>query len=81
MAKQQEWAGARMSEGARVVVMGHVHVPAVVSRGPGTIVHLGDWVEHRTWLVVENGCPVLYQGDSHDAAEPYEAKPISAGSS
>lgn len=55
LAAQQTWARRELAAGAEVVVMGHVHVPLVLREAQGTIVHLGDWVEHRTWLEVEGG--------------------------
>ncbi len=52
---QRAWAQARMGPGVSVAVMGHLHVPAVVPVEGGTVVHLGDWVVHRSFLCVESG--------------------------
>jgi UDP-2,3-diacylglucosamine hydrolase len=57
VAAQKALADRRIAEGARVVVMGHSHVPADEERGAGRYVNLGDWVEHRTWLEVDDGVP------------------------
>ena len=70
MRAQQDWAAERIAEGAQVVVMGHVHVPGVVARDGGTIVHLGDWVEHRTWLRVQDGQAVLFQAQPDGGCQP-----------
>lgn len=59
---QQAWARKRLGVDADVVVMGHIHVPLVVPLPEGTVVHLGDWVEHRTWLRVEDDHFELVQG-------------------
>lgn len=60
VAMQQTWARAQMRErGAEVVVMGHIHWPEVVAVDEGIVVHLGAWLGHRTFLVVEDGAAVL----------------------
>lgn len=59
---QREWALPWLSASADLVVMGHIHVPRVEQVSAGTIVHLGDWVEHRTWLSVDDGRATLRQG-------------------
>jgi UDP-2,3-diacylglucosamine hydrolase len=56
---QKAAADHRIADGARVVVMGHSHVPADEERGAGRYINLGDWVEHRTWLEVDDGVPRL----------------------
>lgn len=60
---QQAWALPRLGAEADVVVMGHIHVPRLVPTERGLIVHLGDWVEHRTWLRIDDGAaPALLCG-------------------
>lgn len=51
---QRRWADQRLGRDADVVVMGHIHVPTLERRGLGVFVNLGDWVEHRTWLEVQD---------------------------
>jgi len=61
--RQRAWALPLLGAEADVVVMGHIHVPRVESYPQGQIVYLGDWVEHRTWLRVDDGVPALLQGE------------------
>lgn len=49
---QEDWAQARIDEGFDVVVMGHSHAPGVHALRAGTLVNLGDFVHHFTWLAV-----------------------------
>ena len=37
------------------VVYGHSHVPLVEKRSNGTLVLLGDWIIHDTYVILENG--------------------------
>jgi UDP-2,3-diacylglucosamine pyrophosphatase LpxH len=48
---------------ADVVVMGHLHVPAIVRLEEGPVVHLGGWVDQRCFLVVEGGRACLRTAD------------------
>jgi hypothetical protein len=58
--QQQSWARAEMARrGAQVSVLGHSHWLEQVSCEEGTIVHLGAWLGHRTFLLVEDGKPSL----------------------
>lgn len=52
--QQRRWA-LRERGDASVVVMGHVHWPGIHREGGVTIVHLGAWIGHRTFLLVEDG--------------------------
>jgi len=52
---QRDWARELHRLGAQVVVMGHLHCPGLECWDSGCFVQLGDWVESRTWLVVEEG--------------------------
>jgi UDP-2,3-diacylglucosamine hydrolase len=41
-----------------LVVLGHTHVPALVEAGPGRwYVNTGDWVHHRSYMVLAEGEP------------------------
>jgi UDP-2,3-diacylglucosamine hydrolase len=51
---QRDWARALHAKGAQIVVMGHLHCPGLECWDSGCFVQLGDWVESRTWLVVED---------------------------
>ena len=51
--KQREWARPHLQQGAEFVVMGHVHWPGEIDLPEGRVVHLGDWVSHHTFLLVE----------------------------
>ncbi len=37
------------------VVYGHSHIPLVEQRGNGTLILLGDWISHNTFVLLENG--------------------------
>jgi UDP-2,3-diacylglucosamine hydrolase len=53
-----EWAREKM-EAERdldLVVLGHAHIPLLHQAGPNRFyVNLGDWVKHRSYLVLEEG--------------------------
>jgi UDP-2,3-diacylglucosamine hydrolase len=53
--RQRTWATPHLQAGAEFVVMGHVHWPGMVALPAGTVVHLGDWVSHYTFLLIEPG--------------------------
>lgn len=53
--RQRVWATPHLQAGAEFVVMGHVHWPGVVTMPEGTVVHLGDWVSHHSFLLIETG--------------------------
>jgi UDP-2,3-diacylglucosamine hydrolase len=57
---QRVWARALHREGAELVVMGHLHCPGMEVWETGCFVQLGDWVEHRTWLELDEEGAVLY---------------------
>ena len=61
LAAQRAWARPHLSGGAEYVVMGHVHSPGMVALPEGTVVHLGDWVSHHTFLLIEESQVVLRQ--------------------
>jgi UDP-2,3-diacylglucosamine hydrolase len=68
LAKPQEGLAARMEafaltkfeEGIDAVILGHCHLPAFRTHTVGErerqFVLLGDWLNHRSYLVMENGC-------------------------
>jgi UDP-2,3-diacylglucosamine hydrolase len=64
---QRAWARPHLSEGAQYVVMGHVHSPGMVELPEGTVVHLGDWVSHFTFLLIEESRVALRQLVSMEA--------------
>lgn len=55
IAAQTADARARLAAGCDLVVFGHTHAPGVHVFPEGTYVNLGDWVQHHTWAVVEDG--------------------------
>ncbi len=59
IAHQHDAARARMRAGAQVVVYGHTHAPELTVWPEGTYCNLGDWVGHRTWLLLDDGRPTL----------------------
>lgn len=64
---QRAWARPHLSAGAQYVVMGHVHSPGTICLEEGTVVHLGDWVSHHTFLLIEDAQVELRQLDTVDA--------------
>ncbi len=61
---QRVLAARRIAAGADLVVMGHTHAPELTRVGSGWFANLGDWVSHRTYLVVEGGVPRLCHAGS-----------------
>jgi UDP-2,3-diacylglucosamine hydrolase len=52
-------ADRRLAEGYDAVVYGHSHVPLVEKRDGGTLVLLGDWLTHCTYVTLEGGAFTL----------------------
>lgn len=48
-------ADERLKNGYDAVVYGHAHVPLIEERRGGTLVLLGDWIKHNTYVFLENG--------------------------
>ncbi|MFC1692085.1 UDP-2,3-diacylglucosamine diphosphatase [Candidatus Latescibacterota bacterium] len=53
-------ADNRLKLGNNAVVYGHCHIPLVEQRPKGTLVLLGDWITHNTYVFLENGEFKLY---------------------
>lgn len=58
-AKMEDFALARFAEGFDAVVLGHCHLPALRTHTIGGrrrhVALLGDWLAHRSYLVLEDG--------------------------
>lgn len=63
---QRTRAAEHIAAGADLVVMGHTHAPELTRVGTGWFANLGDWVRHKTYLVVEGGVPQLLSWDGSD---------------
>jgi len=51
-----EFAKRENENGFDAVVMGHVHIPEIEKAGPGLYVNCGDFIEHYSYVVLdENG--------------------------
>jgi UDP-2,3-diacylglucosamine hydrolase len=48
-------ADNRFKDACDAAVYGHTHVPLVEERPSGTLVLLGDWIVHSTYVLLENG--------------------------
>jgi len=48
-------ADKRLKDGYDAVIYGHSHVPLIEQRSQGTLVLLGDWITHNTYVILENG--------------------------
>ena len=53
------FAARRLASGVDIVIMGHRHTPVQTALGGGTYINLGDWVDHHTYAVMENGAITL----------------------
>jgi UDP-2,3-diacylglucosamine hydrolase len=49
------FARAKVSNGFDAVVMGHVHLPQIEDLGGGLYVNCGDFFEHYTYVVLDEG--------------------------
>jgi UDP-2,3-diacylglucosamine hydrolase len=58
-AKMEAFALAKFEEGIDAVILGHCHLPAVrthiVASRQRKFVLLGDWLNHRSYLTLDNG--------------------------
>lgn len=59
-------ADNRLGQGFDTVIYGHSHVPLVENREKGTVVLLGDWIHHSTYVILENGIFTLLEWHSSD---------------
>lgn len=51
--RQARFADAQLGSSIDVVCLGHSHAPGIEHRPGGTLVNLGDWLEHRTFGSLE----------------------------
>ena len=57
---QERWAASHLAAEVDVVVVGHSHSPGIRPLPGGTLVTLGDFLAHHTWLQVDlQGTPEL----------------------
>lgn len=61
-----EYAADRLyAENIQTIIMGHTHIPAIISQHEGTYANTGYWgsdPENETWIEVENNMkPILYK--------------------
>lgn len=54
-----------------IVVVGHSHAPGMVPRPRGTLVNLGDWLEHRTYARIDDAVRLMHW----DGAEEVPVEP------
>lgn len=57
-------ADERLKDGYDTVVYGHSHIPLVENRPNGTLVLLGDWINHNTYVFLENGTFTIHNWES-----------------
>jgi UDP-2,3-diacylglucosamine hydrolase len=68
-----DWAVEKLAaEGdLDLIVLGHAHIPLLHEAGPGRFyVNLGDWIYHRSFLVLTEGKRPSLQTWGTDGAEP-----------
>lgn len=69
--RQNELADRLLGEGRDIVVVGHSHAPGMVPRRRGTLVNLGDWLEHHTFARIDEAVRLLHwTGTEEVAVEP-----------
>ena len=69
-----DWAVEKLgAEGdLDLIVLGHAHIPLLHEAGPGRFyVNLGDWIYHRSFLVLTEGERPSLQTWETDGAEPF----------
>jgi len=49
------WAERKLSDGYDCVMIGHTHVPEKIEFDSGIYINTGDWFEHFSYAVLENG--------------------------
>jgi UDP-2,3-diacylglucosamine hydrolase len=49
------FARRRIASGTQIVIMGHRHLPVCERIDEGLYVNLGDWIQHRTFGLFEDG--------------------------
>ena len=54
-------ADKRLADGYDTVLYGHCHVPLMEKRDNGTMILLGDWITHSTYVILENGTFTLHE--------------------
>lgn len=68
---QRAYADTLLGADADVVFVGHSHAPGIEARARGTLVNLGDWVDHHTFAVVDDaGMRLLRWQDGAAVAVP-----------
>ncbi|HZY09870.1 MAG TPA: UDP-2,3-diacylglucosamine diphosphatase [Bacteroidota bacterium] len=50
-----ELAQQKITEGFDIVIMGHCHQPVYEKIGNGLYINLGDWINHNTYAVLNDG--------------------------
>lgn len=68
--RQRALADGLLGPEADVVLVGHSHAPGIEERPDGRLVNLGDWLDHRTFAVIEDDV-ILMQWDGR-AARPLD---------
>lgn len=62
----EEYAAAKIRQGAAYVVMGHRHMPVQKEIAGGTYVNLGDWITHHTYAELIDGRMTLKTWNERD---------------
>jgi len=50
-----DYAAVKLKAGSDAVIMGHTHVPEIKKLENGQYINTGDWIEHFSYVVLENG--------------------------
>ncbi|MCP4583734.1 MAG: UDP-2,3-diacylglucosamine diphosphatase [candidate division Zixibacteria bacterium] len=50
-----DYAAEKIKSGCDAVIMGHTHVPEIKKLDNGLYINTGDWLDHFSYVVLENG--------------------------
>ena len=50
-----DYANEKIKAGSDAVIMGHTHVPEIKKLENGLYINTGDWIEHFSYIVLEDG--------------------------
>lgn len=54
-----EFAQEKINQGYNYIIMGHIHQPKSIKLGTGYYINLGDWIQHYSYLLIDEKGPRL----------------------
>ena len=58
---------AHLARGCDAVIFGHAHIPLIERRPGGSLIMLGDWIEHYSYILLEDGQFTLHSWEQEQA--------------